>query len=138
MHSLVDQNDNPSDWAATPGCGRLQFPPAHFSPGDLGVKKVQDADFCKARRELGGPDDRRRAGRVFKMAAENAWVHVQLSGMSRGWIRRAQLEMPSGFVPAAGTVSENPAGGCAMFKVAKEETRSFSGSWSPLRKARPN
>jgi hypothetical protein len=67
------------------------------------------------------------------LAAENAWVHVQISGMSRGWIRRTQLEMPSGFLPAAGTVSENPAGGSAMFKVAKEETRSFSGSWSPLK-----
>lgn len=65
--------------------------------------------------------------------AENAWVHVQISGMSRGWIRRAQLEMPSGFAQAAGTAAENQAGGGTMFKVAKEETRSFSGSWPPLK-----
>jgi hypothetical protein len=41
--------------------------------------------------------------------------------------------MPSGFAQTAGTESENPVSGGAMFKVAKEETRSFSGSWPPLK-----
>ena len=68
------------------------------------------------------------------LALENTWVHVQISGMSRGWIRRAQLEMPSGFAQAAGgSAAENSAGGGAIFKVAKEETRSFSGNWPALK-----
>jgi len=68
------------------------------------------------------------------LAVENSWVHVQISGMSRGWIRRAQLEIPSGFAQAAGgSAAENSAGGEAMFKVAKEEMRSFSGNWPALK-----
>lgn len=67
------------------------------------------------------------------LAVENAWVHVQISGMSRGWIRRAQLELPSGFAPAGGADAGNSAGGGAMFKLAKEETRSFTGNWPALK-----
>lgn len=68
------------------------------------------------------------------LAVENAWVHVRISGMSRGWIRRAQLEMPPGFAPTAGGADPgNSAGGGAMFKLAKEETRSFAGNWPTLK-----
>lgn len=68
------------------------------------------------------------------LAVENVWVHVQISGMSRGWIRRSQLEMPPSFAQGVGSNSaENSSGDNAMFKVAKEETRSFSGNWPALK-----
>lgn len=42
------------------------------------------------------------------LGVEGAWVHVQISGASRGWIRRVQLEMPAGYVQ--GVVSDSAAG----------------------------
>ncbi len=62
------------------------------------------------------------------------WVHVRISGLSRGWIWRNNLEMP-GTVPdtdapppasAIPTASE-------IFHVSREETAPFPGDWEPLR-----
>jgi hypothetical protein len=57
------------------------------------------------------------------------WVHIQISGASRGWIQRAQLEMPPGFAQAA----EDSAAPTSPFKVSKEETASFHGDWARLK-----
>jgi hypothetical protein len=66
------------------------------------------------------------------LGVDGPWVHVQISGVSRGWIRRAQLEMPVGFAQA-GDLAKNASGTPAMFKVSKEETGPFSGSWGLLK-----
>jgi hypothetical protein len=66
------------------------------------------------------------------LGLEGPWVHVQISGVSRGWIRRSQLEMPTGFAEASDTVGGAPAA-TAIFKVAKEGSSSFSGNWAPLK-----
>jgi hypothetical protein len=69
------------------------------------------------------------------LGIEGAWIHVQISGASRGWLRRAQVNLPVGYggVVAANTAEspEEPAGG-APFKVEKEETSAFNGKWAPL------
>ena len=68
------------------------------------------------------------------------WVHVRISGISRGWIHRSSVEMPDELpsatetkpapaaAPAASTTSKN-----APFQVENEEIASFPGSWEPLR-----
>jgi hypothetical protein len=59
------------------------------------------------------------------------WVHVRISGLSRGWIWRTSLEMPEGIsdLPANG-----PSGAPAdLFQVTREETAPFPGDWEPLR-----
>lgn len=64
--------------------------------------------------------------------AEGGWVHVQISGASRGWIRRTHLEMLAEHaqtVPNSADVA--PAGG-ELFKVSRQETNSFGGKWEPL------
>jgi hypothetical protein len=66
------------------------------------------------------------------LGVEGVWAHVQISGPARGWIRRAQLEMPPGYAPAIGSADADPAG-AAIFKVSKEETSPFTGAWEPLR-----
>jgi hypothetical protein len=60
------------------------------------------------------------------------WVHVQISGASRGWIRRTQVEMPAGFAQTAETADVRAASGSGPFKLSKEETNPFSGSWDKL------
>ncbi len=61
------------------------------------------------------------------------WVHVQISGPSRGWMRRADLEMPEGFAAKADTgVNPNPLG-VASFRMTRETVSRFPGDWQPLR-----
>jgi hypothetical protein len=57
------------------------------------------------------------------------WVHIQISGASRGWVLRSQLEMPPGFAQAADDSAEPS----DPFKVSKEETTAFHGDWAPLK-----
>jgi len=60
-------------------------------------------------------------------------VHVRISGLSRGWLRRSGLEMPKSF--ASDAKIENPAapGSTERFQVKSEEVASFPGTWEPLR-----
>lgn len=66
-----------------------------------------------------------------------SWVHVRISGLSRGWIRRSGLEMPgtatvtqAGKAPAASGVDSASA---KPFQVESEQIASFPGTWEPLR-----
>ena len=61
------------------------------------------------------------------------WVHVRISGLSRGWIWRTSLEMPEGIsdVPLASTKAAPVA--VDLFLVSREETAPFPGDWDPLR-----
>ena len=69
------------------------------------------------------------------------WVHVRISGLSRGWIRRSSLEMPDGAAdsgPAQGhEEKESPKQSAVVdpksFQVQSEQIASFPGTWAPLR-----
>jgi hypothetical protein len=88
------------------------------------------------------------------------WVHVRISGISRGWIRRSSLEMltaqadtqtvespaqgnPPVVNPVVNPAQDNPVrsnpvhGGSASadaqpFRVENEQVASFPGTWQPL------
>ena len=57
------------------------------------------------------------------------WVHVQISGASRGFIRRASLELPEIVAERFNSPNATP----AVFRVEREETSVFPGDWEPLR-----
>lgn len=62
------------------------------------------------------------------------WVHVRISGISRGWIWRNSVEMPEGIPdvePHPGTARVRAA--ADFFHVTREETAIFPGDWAPLR-----
>ena len=70
----------------------------------------------------------------FEMLDFNAdWVHVRISGLSRGWIWRTSLEMPQGIsdIPKADASGKMVA--ADLFQVTREETAPFPGDWEPLR-----
>lgn len=70
----------------------------------------------------------------FEMLDFNAdWVHVRISGLSRGWIWRTGLEMPEGIsdIPPSGANAAPVA--ADLFQVTREETAPFPGDWEPLR-----
>jgi Bacterial SH3 domain len=92
---------------------------------------------------------------LFQAAAEDEfeildsnpnWVHVRISGLSRGWIRRSNLEMPEAeseaqpvesgkkFETEKGTGTHSPpAAHHQPFQVQSEQIASFPGTWAPLR-----
>jgi hypothetical protein len=71
----------------------------------------------------------------FEMLDYNRdWVHVRVSGLSRGWIWRNNLEMPSS-IPNSDTAPSKSALPTAaeLFHVSREEVAQFPGDWAPLR-----
>jgi len=62
------------------------------------------------------------------------WVHVRISGLSRGWVWRNNLEMPES-VPDTDAPANTTALPAAteLFHVTREETAQFPGDWAPLR-----
>ncbi|MGA8490771.1 MAG: hypothetical protein WB711_10135 [Terriglobales bacterium] len=72
----------------------------------------------------------------FEILDLNAnWVHVRISGLSRGWIRRSSLEVPDTFASDAKVENPPPAApaNAQQFEVKNEEIASFPGTWQPLR-----
>jgi hypothetical protein len=70
------------------------------------------------------------------------WVHVRISGLSRGWLRRSEVEMP-GDSPALAddaaaaaqtskAAAADAAPAVALFSISSEEIGSFPGEWPPL------
>ena len=70
------------------------------------------------------------------LGLEGTWVHVQISGASRGWMRRAQVNLPVSYggVAAASNADETAQSpvGTPTFKIEKEQTSPFAGKWTPL------
>jgi hypothetical protein len=61
------------------------------------------------------------------------WVHVRVSGLSRGWIWRNSVEMPGGIrdTDAQPTSALTPV--ADLFHVIREETSTFPGDWDQLK-----
>jgi hypothetical protein len=70
----------------------------------------------------------------FEMLDYNAdWVHVRISGLSRGWIWRTSLEMPEGIPDVPTSVAGAGRAAADLFQVSREEMAPFPGDWAPLR-----
>ena len=66
--------------------------------------------------------------------AEGDWIHVQISGASRGYIRRNEMDLPEGIAarlaPEKGNAGEEKP---AAFRIEREESSKFPGDWEPLK-----
>ncbi len=70
----------------------------------------------------------------FEMLDFNTdWVHVRISGLSRGWIWRNSVEMPDGIPDTAGHATPAAIPAADLFRVSREEAAPFPGDWNPLR-----
>jgi hypothetical protein len=66
--------------------------------------------------------------------AEGEWIHVQISGPSRGYFRRNSLELPetiAGRAKSAGAASSTEK--ASLFRVEREENGMFPGDWEKLK-----
>jgi hypothetical protein len=70
----------------------------------------------------------------FEMLDFNAdWVHVRISGLSRGWVWRNSVEMPDGIADTNTPVAAALAPAADLFHVIREEAATFPGDWEPLK-----
>jgi len=66
--------------------------------------------------------------------AEGGWIHVQISGASRGYIRRSELDLPESI--SARLDSQTETAGeekSSAFQIEREESSMFPGDWEPLK-----
>lgn len=67
----------------------------------------------------------------FEMLDFNVdWIHVRISGLSRGWIWRNSVEMPDNFAASDQPLATQAA---SPFQATREENVLFPGDWPPLR-----
>jgi len=70
----------------------------------------------------------------FELLDFNAdWVHVRISGLSRGWIWRNSVEMPNGIRDTDAQPASALTPVADLFHVIREETSTFPGDWDQLR-----
>jgi hypothetical protein len=70
----------------------------------------------------------------FELLDFNAdWVHVRISGLSRGWIWRNSIEMPEGIADTDSNTTSPLSAAADVFRVSREEAAAFPGDWEPLR-----
>lgn len=70
----------------------------------------------------------------FEILDMNAnWIHVRISGLSRGWIRRTSLEVLGNQASAAKAENDLALASTERFQVKDEQIASFPGTWEPLR-----
>ena len=106
-------------------------------PGNLVAVKKRDTAV------LASPSEDAKV--LFLAAAEDEfeildvnpnWVHVRISGLSRGWIRRSSLEMltvdPDTQPAETQSHSEPAPADTQPFHVENEQVASFPGNWAPL------
>ncbi len=66
--------------------------------------------------------------------AEGEWIHVQISGASRGYIRRNEMDLPEAIAAQLATEKGNAGEGKpAAFRIEREENSTFPGDWEPLK-----
>jgi hypothetical protein len=61
------------------------------------------------------------------------WVHVRISGESRGWIRKAQLQFLDDSAATAGPAGAAGIKSAEVFRIMREDSGTFPGNWEPLR-----
>ena len=100
-------------------------------PSDLAAVRKTGTPVMAKPLETGEVLFRADAEDEFKVLDESAgWVHVQVSGISRGWIRRSELEMPA---ETRAETDSSKVPETTAEPQTHEETSLFPGDWSPLR-----
>lgn len=61
------------------------------------------------------------------------WLHIQISGVSRGWLRRSQVEPMETHGTIVVPTDEPAIASTGGFKVIREDDEPFPGTWAPLK-----
>jgi hypothetical protein len=61
------------------------------------------------------------------------WVHVQVSGLSRGWVKASLVDLPASAASSAPSTNLSADLDDPTFTQTKEETSTFPGTWDELK-----
>jgi hypothetical protein len=64
---------------------------------------------------------------------EGEWVHVEISGDSRGYLHQSAVQLPEGVAARLHAAAPGPEAKYGGFRIAREETSRFPGDWSGLK-----
>ena len=64
---------------------------------------------------------------------EGEWVHVEISGDSRGYLRQGAVQLPETVAAKLHGAAPGPEAKYAGFRIEREEMSSFPGDWSGLK-----
>lgn len=65
--------------------------------------------------------------------ADGEWIHVQISGASRGYLRRNMVELPELLARRLKPASAQSEANEVLFRVTREEAGVFPGNWEKLK-----
>lgn len=65
--------------------------------------------------------------------AEGEWIHVSISGDSRGYLRKNAVELPESLAARLQASTPGPEDKFTGFRIEREETVDFPGDWGPLK-----
>jgi hypothetical protein len=70
----------------------------------------------------------------FEFLDEEAeWIHISISGDSRGYVRKNSVELPEGLATRLQSAAAGPEAKFTGFRIEREETGDFPGDWAPLK-----
>ncbi len=64
---------------------------------------------------------------------EGEWVHITISGDSRGFVRKSSVELPEGIAARLQSSTAGPQEKFIGFRIEREESGEFPGDWAPLK-----
>jgi hypothetical protein len=64
---------------------------------------------------------------------EGEWIHITISGDSRGFVRKNSVELPEGLATKLQSSAAGPEEKFIGFRIEREETADFPGDWAPLK-----
>jgi len=64
---------------------------------------------------------------------EGEWIHISISGDSRGYVRKNSVELPEGIAARLQSAAAGPEEKFPGFRIEREETGDFPGDWAPLK-----
>jgi hypothetical protein len=67
------------------------------------------------------------------LEAEGEWIHVSISGDSRGYVRKGAVELPESLAARLQSSTPSPEEKFPGFRIEHEETGDFPGNWAPLK-----
>ena len=103
-------------------------------PSDLVAIKKTGTPIYSRPEESGKPLFAAIAKDQFQMLElRGDWVHIQISGESRGWIRKTQVEFPEDLAATPAAAASSSSTPAELFRVTREENGTFPGNWEPLR-----
>ena len=115
--------------------GWLEIQKNQAHPQQFGRReKRRHAGVGAARGRIPRIIQRRGRRRIEFIDAEAGWIHVQISGAARGYIRRSGLDLPASISarlePQAAAAAEKKP---EVFRIEREENSTFTFDWEPLK-----